>query len=521
MRCLIIIFIIISHSVIGQTYSVNWSELSRTKGKMVKLLPRNEGEYFALRWVGGQVLGSYQASLYRNFQLISSNRIRVQARNSVANFESAGVVDDKFVVFLSDKSDGQNHLYMQLYNDSLERDGESLKLASYALDRERNQGSFSLKLSENEKYLGVTWVIPEKKNSRDLYGFKIYNMNFELVNEGEYPLPFDEHLSTIHSYHISNNGDFFMAVTEYEEDNESGLFRDKIAYKALHIFHIAEDGLMDYQLDLEGRRVEAMAMSSDDNDIFTITGLYGNSDEDGVNGAFYQRLDVIKGEKVQEEFKEFDKEFITEGWSDRAIERAERRSERGKGDPQLYHYIIKDIKSTSAGSTIVTMEQYYIQVRSYPDSRGIQTSSSYYYYYNDVILYKIDSSGSFAWLEKVRKYQVSTNDEGPFSSYQSFIDSGKLYLLFNDNALHYDENGDYVEPEELNTADYGKRRNAVAVAEINLDTGEQKRKTFFDRSEIEAIAVPKLFSLNDRVGELLLYAVWGRKEKIGILKLGD
>lgn len=521
MKYLLFLFIFCSQASYSQQFTTKWSEAERTKGRIAYFLPREEGEFFALRWVGGEILGSFQASLHRDFKLITSGKIKMHADNSIANFVGARLIGDKFAVFLSDKREGKDHLYIQFYNDSIEAEGEAIVLASYDLDRERSKGVFDVLLSENENYFAVSWVVPGKKEGRDLYGFRIYDMELNLINEGEYPLPFPSRLSRIHMHHISNAGDYFMAVSEYEEDQDKGLFRDKLSYKALHIYHIAEDGLMDYTLDVQNRRVEAMAMTSDDQNVFTITGIYGEADEDGVSGVFYQKVDVLKNEKILEGFSDFDMEFITEGWSDKALERAEKRSENGKGDPKLYHYDVRDVKNMKDGSTVVTMEQYYIQVRSYPDSRGAQTSNSYYYYYNDIIAYKIDENGEFIWQDKIRKYQVSTNDGGPFSSYKSFVSENKIFFIFNDNTDNYNENGVYLDPEEVSAANYGKRKNATAIAEIDLNTGEKTRTTFFDKTELQALAVPKLFSINRRYNEIILYAVWGRKEKIGVLKILD
>ena len=98
------------------------------------------------------------------------------------------------------------------------------------------------------------------------------------MNDGEYPLPFEAELSKIHEHHISNNGEYFLAVTEYTESEKKRFFGNKFDYKALHIIHIAEDGLQDFELDIQGKRVDAMAMQSDENGIFTITGIYKRSD---------------------------------------------------------------------------------------------------------------------------------------------------------------------------------------------------------------------------------------------------
>jgi hypothetical protein len=47
------------------------------------------------------------------------------------------------------------------------------------------------------------------------------------------------------------------------------------------------------------------------------------------------------------------------------------------------------------------------------------------------------------------------------------------------------------------------------------------RKTFFDRQEITALAVPKMFHIDYKTNEMLLYAVYGKKERFGILKFNE
>jgi len=505
-------------TVDAQTYSIEWSEMERSKGKLIYLLPNKVNEFFALRWTGGRLLGSYQVSKHENLKLTGSGRIRLIAEESMANFEGARIIGGKFVVFLSDRREGENHFYMQKYDDALKPVGEPIKLASYSLDRKRAKGWFEVKLSANKKYFGVVWEVPGRKEERDLYGFKIYDNELNLINDGEYPLPFDPDLSVIHSHHISNSGDYFLALTEYQEGEKRTFLRNRLNYKALHIYHITDDGLQDYKLDLEGKRVEAMAMTSDDKGVFTITGIYGKMKESGVSGVFHQRVDLNTEQKLDEGFKEFTEEFIVQGWTDRERKRQERREDRGKEDAQLYNYKMREATILDDGSIVGTMEQYYIQVRTYTDTRSGQSSSTYYYYYNDIIAYKINAEGDFDWVEKVRKYQVSTNDGGPFSSYESFIDNGKVYFIFNDNVRNYNEDGVFSDNDRLYTANYGRRKNAVALAEIDMETGEKERRTFFDRTEIDALAVPKLFDVNYSTGEMILYSIWGRKEKIGVLR---
>ncbi|MFT5777196.1 MAG: hypothetical protein ACI837_000127 [Crocinitomicaceae bacterium] len=504
----------------AQVPEIEWGELQRKQGTLLYFLPSKENEFYALRWAGGRVFGHYKASKHVDIATVESARIRLVADESVANFEGARVFQEKFIVFLSDKKEGRNYFYMQQFNDGLESPGESISIASYELDRSYGKGIFDIRISTNGDYFGVVWEIPAKKDEKHKYGFKVFNADFEIVNEGEYLLPFTSDLSEIHEHHISNNGDYFICLSEYKEEEKKKLFKTHGDYKALHIYHINDDnGLSDFTLDLDGKRVVAMAMYSGENDIFTMTGIYGAQEESGVSGVFYQRVNLKTEEVLDQGFREFEDEFITQGWSERAKRKVSRREDRGKGGPELYSYKMRDVNFLEDGSVVGTMEQFYVQVRSTTDGRSGQSSNIYYYYYNDIIAYKIDSSGSFDWVKKIKKYQVSINDGGPYSSFESFVDNGEVHFIFNDNLKNYRESGEFIDQERIHTANYGRRNNAVSLASINLESGEMKRDMFFDRSENNTLVVPKLFSVNYKTRELWVYSVSGRKEKIGLLHL--
>ncbi len=499
---------------------IRWGGLDRKSGTLLYFLPSSENQFYALRWTGSRLFGYYKVTKHENLERVSSAKIRLVANRSIANFEGASVIDDKFVVFLSDKQDNQNHFYMQEFDDKLEKKNDIILLASYELDRKRGAGSFQFRASPNRKYFGVIWEIPGKRDTRDVYGFKVFDREMNLVNEGEYRLPFDSNLSEIHEHLISNSGDYFICLSEYKASEQKTLFASKMDYKSLHIYRLNDTlGLQDFTLDLDGKPVVALAMYSDDNNVFTLTGIYSNIDQSGVAGVFYQKLDLNSEKVIKEGFKAFDAEFITQDWSDRSIRRAERRRDQGKGDPELFSYKMRDVTFLEDGSIVGTMEQYYVQVRANSDGRSYQSSNMYYYYYNDIIAYKIDTTGAFAWVEKIEKNQVSINDGGPYSSFESFIDNGKACFIFNDNILNYDDNNVFVESDRLQAANYSRRRNAVALASIDLETGESVRTSFLDREENNVLVVPKMFTVNYRTGELIIYSTSGQKEKIGIIRL--
>ena len=273
-------------------------------------------------------------------------------------------------------------------------------------------------------------------------------------------------------------------------------------------------------IDLEGKRVEAMTFSSDNDKIFTIAGTYGDKGRSGIKGMFFLKADFKNQEILAEGFEEFGADFITQDWSDRQKKKMEKKKEQGKDvEPALYNYRMRQLEVLSDGSVIGSMEQYYVVVSTYRDPRTGATTTTYTYYYNDIITFRVGEDGGFDWLNKIQKFQVSTNDGGYFSSYERFLSDGKLYFIFNDNASNYDESGEFIDDEKVSSSRVSKRKNVVAMVAIDLESGDLTRESFFTRSDLGAVAVPKLFNVDYESGEVLLYAIMGKKEKFGVMKI--
>ena len=91
----------------------------------------------------------------------------------------------------------------------------------------------------------------------------------------------------------------------------------------MHIYHITPEGMEDVEINLEGKRVEALHINSDNNRMFIITGTYGEREKPGIKGLFYLKTGFQNtGRFLTEGFEEFSDDFITQGWSDRQKKKA-------------------------------------------------------------------------------------------------------------------------------------------------------------------------------------------------------
>ena len=498
-------------------FDLFWGQLERSPGTLLEILPKNNTDFYSLRWSGGRTIGTYRVVNHENLQLRSQARIKQVAQTGIANFETAALFDEQLYVFLSDKADGQMLLYAQPYDDEMNTYDESILIASYYNERMGAKPNFSIKSSENRAYFAVFWEIPGRKARQDDYGYVIMDAQMNELQKGEYTVPFDGNMSTINQHHISNNGDYFISVTEHNTPNDRIFSRSFENFKAIHIYKIRNNELNEFSLDLDLKRVDDMEMSSNGN-VFTLSGIYGVGRNSPIEGIFILRYDTQKDSVLFKGFTPFEEGMIDKGWLNRNISNSRLNNRNRNRNREAYRYKMRDIFTLDDGTTCGSLEQYFIFERTNYDSRTGLSTSVYYYYYDDIIAFKIGKDGNFDWQKRIPKSQISTNDGGPFSSYSSFTNGENMYFIFNDNLKNYNEDGKFS--RENNTCysfNLSRRKNAAAICTVNLEDGNTARETLFTRKELKSIVVPKMFKLDVINKKLLLYALMSGKEKFGIL----
>lgn len=500
---------------LGQNLTINWGELERPSGQLLKIQTLSNGDFVSLR-SGDGMFGSYKISSHHNLQNVTTGKIKVTLEQGMGNFNNLITLDDKIYVLLYDVVGKVNSLYIQEYDRQITPISKPKLIANYSFEKLNNPGYFSVILSENKNYFAVVWEISGNKTNNDRYGFVVYDKTLKEINSGDYKLPFPGENSTIDEQLVSNFGDYFLLVTEYKPIEKKGLFKRIQDYKAVHLLQVNENGLDDFTIDLEGKRVEAMGVDMNADYDFSIVGIYGKENFPGVSGMFYMKINFKEQQILKQGFKEFDKDFVTQDWSDKELLEAEKNEEKGKGEPALFNYYIHDLKVLQDGSIVGSMEQYYSRTVNTSDGRGsIRTTT--YYYYNDIIAFKINTDGNFDWLQKFSKYQASINDNGYYSSYFSYFENDKMNFVFNDHVKNYDANLQYL-PNQGYSFSIGKK-NAVAFIALDIKDGAYTRNAIFNAKEAEAIIIPKKFVFDPIANNILIYAIFGRYERYGIYNI--
>jgi hypothetical protein len=303
-------------------------------------------------------------------------------------------------------------------------------------------------------------------------------------------------------------------------------------FKALHVYKASGSDLKEFSIDLQGKRIDDLVMSSNDQGAFALTGIYGTGNKNGIEGVFSIQIDPANHAQNSESFIPFGTELVKENWNawqhgfpgngnwndPNNLNNSRNINGRDNWTPQLYDYRLRDFFTLPDGSMVGSMEQYYVFQRTNYDARTSFTTTINYYYYDDVIAFRISKDGQMVWQKRIQKSQVSTNDYGEFSSYCSFQSEKSLNFIFNDHLKNYDESGIYDRTEDnFYSFNLSKKNNAVALVKIDLETGVITREMMESRKDLDAIVVPKQCRVDHLNKNMLIYSIAGPQERFGIL----
>lgn len=498
---------------------IEWSELMKSGGRGTTILPLQGKDFYTTVYSGGMLLGSLQLKKYDNFKEVAKEKIQTKTPDGTGSINNYIINKGKFVAFISDKNGGMNKLYYQVYDASCIPNDDPKLISEFVYPKGWNRTSyFNVVQSKNKEFFVVEYSIPGKKEENDRFGYTVMNSDFEVISKGEYESPYGAKESEFTNRYISNTGDYFIGMKVYNT-TEKGKVRDFTSLNKYVLFLINGEEMEEMELSIGDKRITDLALSSDETKTLTCTGLYGEG-KMVTKGAFYFQVDFIKKDIINEGYSEFTKDFVTQDFTERQKEKADKREAKGKGAPQLYSYDFREVQTTADGGIVVVMEQYYVVVTTYTDSKG-NTRTTYTYYYNDLITYRVQNDGEFEWINKINKSQVSTNDGGFYSSIGGYFADETFVMYFNDNNKNYSENGSFVKPTgkaRLYSASMRKKTNCVAKVEIDLKSGEFSRERYTSREETSALAVPKRFQADYTNNEMFMYFIYGKKEKFGLLK---
>lgn len=226
---------------------------------------------------------------------------------------------------------------------------------------------------------------------------------------------------------LLNDGSFvFITTSDKESDNaEYFIIYVKNGQVNTTVYNPIQDVYKNIQFEIDYKTTSIIA-----------SGFYrepkeNKKDNTGASKFFVTKIDLNTFETIYTDIAPITEDFYTKLTG--------KPSETNP--PQLYTFYINNIIPKNDGGCLILAESYFKNEEEslnnyYFSVSGMNTySSSIIYNFNDILVYNVDSNGTIDKenISIIRKKQISTNDNGTYSSFYVSNLQDKLELIFLDD----------------------------------------------------------------------------------------
>lgn len=515
---LILFTLLFTANLFGQNFKIEWGTEFPQKQALKNIFLVNGKSFYGYNYGGTNFEAMIEVDnlnvVNQTNYTCSVNGEKKQYNKKVLEFNGKIYI---FSSILNNDKTKRTLYYHEFKASPTKVDFPGQELISFDFDKsQKNNTEFKLIVSENKKRFCVIYEVEADKNKENgLCGYFIFDEDLKQLETGEFKNVLEKNSDvseTIESYFLANTGAVFIITNRYQKKHQT-------LRKVYHLKN-KDFSLLDLGLKSDQYASEILIAENQSNEVM-ISGFWGNSyvkgesKGTGARGVFYCALNPQSDEILNSGLNEFSDEFIFQGGSTKSIEKAKRKNEINEVDASLNGYIMREFKALDDGGFLGLAERYWVD-ESTNTFEG-KTTTTYKYYYTTLIAFKLDAKGQLVWQKKIYKYQVSYDYQGIFSSFIGVLSDGKYCMLFNDNKESYDPiTGNYDGSVYLSNPRYkGGKYNAVALVEIDLETGSVDRKSIFGKSGLGMYFSAKQSRVDEKSNSIILNALKKKKRKLG------
>lgn len=504
----LIFFAICLHGHAQQKAEVEWSKRMRIdrSERYMEIVGSDSSSFYVFKDVkGSEAIFKLEQYNKSSLQLEREKEVNIPKVNGQQTFlEELIFINDRFYLFTSQV--GESDAVKMAYGTEISKDGEAIgetvRLDLFELGRKRNQIDVDVKLSSDSSSFLVYHNRPFSKQSDEIFSFRIFDFDFNLLYQKELSLPYKHQAYEISDYLFDGSSNIYMLSGMTPQKSESRVTRigpENKRYVLLN-YDFESNTLKEYDVSVKNKWINSVTFGVTPKGDLAIGGFYSNDFRFSISGTFYFLLDGASKAVKAQGLMPFSSDFLRKFGNS-----------RDRDNQRLEDYFFDHFLLFENGEAILIAEQYYVSemIRTDP-ATGYQTIN-YVYNYNDIIIVKINANGSIAWNVKVPKYQATTNDNGPYSSYALVWDHRKIHLLFNDHQDNFER---LRNDPNAGLKSFGNvRRSVAALVTVNED-GKMKRQKLFDAKEVDTVLKPKI-AFQSESNEIIIYGKKRRNFKFG------
>lgn len=405
-----------------------------------------------------------------------------------------------------------------LYGQTL--DWESGKLSKpleiFTQQYEKKRGGirYDIKTSNDEELLFLTIHPPTKRDEQELVTFEVYNSRLKKqYSEKDITIKQKDRNYRINETLLGDNGHIYLLGTKLNpKDRKMGIEGGPPEHE---IITFANGRQKNTKIKFDEKFADHLAMTFSEDGTLYVGGYYRVKDGIGIDGSFLCEIDKETGQIKNEIWDEFSKEFITEGWSERKVEKANKKEKRKGKDLGLSNLKFRSVIKHDDGSISMVGEIYWVTTHTNYNPNGANTTTTTYHY-GDLVVSKISKEGKFQSHGRVKKHHTY------IGAYKYFNLNNEVAVLFTRRRMNlFDYDIEKVKRSELKAMD----GSALVLAQVK-ENGEVIEKGIIDYKDPDFEGYRKYSSIGrngflvNKEGnvEFLILTYFGRK-KWGLCKL--
>ena len=541
----VLFFLFLFHFSYSQNYKISWGDevkMKKNTKDMDIVAADNSGVYFTEEKAKLQSIGLFGGTVGTSAKLVKFDK----NFNSVfekdyskelkgVSFDNIQMLDDELFLFATDYDKREKTvriLGVQLDKKSGEMLGELSELDNYQLESKRDNYDIHFDTIDNSKnFLLVTDI---SNNDRTSIAVAVLDKNLKKKESATINLSYEKKTYNLEDVKFTKGGKIILLgkVMEHMVRN-NGKQKNRMVFKefALSVYNNKGKKEKDINLSSGSHFIIGGKIIEEPTGELLLAGFYSNEQKkNDLNGFFMNKIDVNSGTLVLSSFKEINASMLGEASEDPEDAKAadedndEKKSRKEKKkdsdndeEEELPNsYVIRSVNLNPAdNSYIITSEISQLTSYTYTYMTGTGASSHwetrtvYTFTNRDILLIDADKDAQIRWLNVIPKYQVeqvSSSSNGMsnssaaglgyfaraggmpyYSSYTSFIDDNKMFIILNDHEKNKDVAAYGNKVKMIRT--FKKFSDTYGVT-VDLNTGKLAKKFINENSE-DIILMPR------------------------------
>ncbi|MEL6659106.1 MAG: hypothetical protein AAFP77_29215 [Bacteroidota bacterium] len=365
-------------------------------------------------------------------------------------------------------------------------------MASLPFDDKFRRRQYDLEFSRDSSFLLMYNQLPPEEGGPERFTLRVFDDNFQMIWTRQVELPHPDRGFSVRSYQVDQGGNvFLLGRKEARKDSDE--------VPQYFIYAYTRDGQQEtaYQLDIEGVQLNRLLLRVAGNGDMVCGGLYGVPGQRSNLGVCHIRINPLTQEAFKVDLLPFTDAFLTNSTTENenALVSATRS------------YKLRELVLRSDGGIVLTGEQSYRSEAPFV-SQGMGVVPSTLFHYNDIMVANVAPDGTYTWLRRIPKEQVTSNDGGRFSSFAQATVQDRFFFLYNDHPDEY-------RPERNRSRSLEAQNTVISISEITR-AGQVAKEPLYINSDAGVKACPRRCrQISAR--RMLVYGEDGRTYRLGIL----